>query len=109
MVFIPDFAFSLLNGWLPFAGYLVLFGFLIAIFPKEVVRRLYDRSLWTRRQRIITVIGKLFTLTNLVLICLSPLRIGGLLFISGTVLWALGLAGMAIALVNYRTTPWMFR
>lgn len=105
MVFIPDFAFSLFNGWLPFAGYLVLFGVLIAIFPKEVVRRLYDRSMWTRKQKIITVIGKLFTLCNLVIVIMSPMNIDGPLFIIGSVLWAFGLIGMSIALINYRNTP----
>ncbi len=105
MVFIPDPGFELLNGWLPLAAYLVVFGFLILIFPKEVVKRLYDRSLWSKKQKIITSIGKLFSLSNLILIILSPLRPGSAVFIAGITVFVLGVTGMCIALVNYRTTP----
>jgi len=105
MVFIPNFELNILNGWLFFVGYLVIFGITIAGFSNEVRARLYDRSLWTRNQRILTAIGKLFTLANMILFIISPLRLNSPVFYLGLVLWALGLVGMVTALLNYSKTP----
>ncbi|MBN1697215.1 MAG: hypothetical protein JW881_06860 [Spirochaetales bacterium] len=105
MVFIPDFRLGLLNGWIPFSVYLAVFGIIISCFSKEVRKRLYDRSLWTKKQIIVTTAGKLITFANLILICLSPIRFNCHVFIIGVALWTIGLTGLAAALIVYADTP----
>jgi len=74
-------------------------------FPKDVVARLYDRSGWSRTKRILIAIGKLPVLACFVLIVLTPLRIGEGVFVLGGAVFALGLIGLVIALINYKNTP----
>ena len=105
MDFIPSFKPGLLNGWLFFAGYLVVFGITMFSFSKPVRARLYDRSLWTKKHRILSAIGKLFSLSNMVLFVLNPLRFDSPYFILGVILWALGLIGLVTALWNFNSTP----
>ena len=105
MIFIPDFHIALLNGWIPFTVYLVIFGITMFSFPKEVRLRLYDRSRWTSRQKVLTAVGKLFSLANMVLFVFSPIRFDSPAFFTGCGLWLLGAVMMVTALVNYRNTP----
>lgn len=105
MVFVPKLALGIIHGWLFFAAYLIVFGITIRIFPEDVRKRLYDRSRWTQKQKTLTAVGKLFTIANLVLFVLSPIRFGTGVFIAGVALWAVGLLALEIALVNYRNTP----
>jgi protein-S-isoprenylcysteine O-methyltransferase Ste14 len=80
---------------------------LLLSFPKTVVARLYayDRSRWSKKQRAYHVIGKLLVLVNIVLTILTPLRVGSTDFILGVVLFAIGLTGFTIALLNFKNTP----
>jgi protein-S-isoprenylcysteine O-methyltransferase Ste14 len=105
VVLIPDFGFGILNGWLAFAAYLLVFAVTLFSFPGTVRSRLYDRSRWNRQQRILTAVGKVATLANLVLFVLSPLRSGFPIFYVGVGLWCLGLAGLTTARLNYGNTP----
>ena len=68
MDLIPDLRLSLLNGWIYFLFYLIVFIIVMSTCSREVRKRLYDRSLWTRKTKIITGIGKLFAFTNIVMI-----------------------------------------
>lgn len=105
MTFLPDFHFGVLNAWLPFAAYIIVFGITIFSFSTEVRARLYDRSLWTKKQIRLTVIGKLFSLTLILLFIITPLRMDSPLFWIGASLWTLGLVALVIALLNYNATP----
>ena len=102
---IPTLQIGWLNGWLPMGILYLIFGILLLVFPKEVVRRLYERSNWSREQRVIVLIGKLMVLVWFPLIILTPLKIGTPVFVLGTVIFALGLAGFVVALFNFRDTP----
>ncbi len=105
MEFFPDLTFGLLNGWI-FLGLLCLTdGICFLVFPKAVVKRLFDRSGWSQKQVVFTVIGKVFALVCLTLIVLTPLKIGHAVFVIGAVMTTLGLIGLVIALFNYRNTP----
>jgi len=78
---------------------------LLLIFPKDVVARLFDRFGWSPKQRIFTVIGKLFSLACLALIILTPLKIHSGAFIVGLALYVIGLAGLVTAMLNFKDTP----
>ncbi|MBN1876023.1 MAG: isoprenylcysteine carboxylmethyltransferase family protein [Anaerolineae bacterium] len=94
-----------LNGWI-FLGLLCLIdGICFLVFPKAVVKRLFDRSGWSQKQVVFTVIGKVCALVCLFLLIFTPLKIGNAIFILGAGVAALGLIGLAIALFNYRNTP----
>lgn len=105
MELVPTLKFGWLNGWILLCLLCLIEGFLLIVFPKDVVTRLFDRSGWDKKQRTFTVIGKLFSLACLILIILTPLKIGSSVLVMGTILYSLGLVGLIIALLNFRNTP----
>lgn len=105
MTWLPDLSLGWLNGWIVVALLALTDGVLFLIFPKDVVKRLWDRSGWDRPQVALTVLGKLCGLVCLVLLVLSPLKLGSAVFVVGAIVTALGLAGLVKALVDFRNTP----
>ena len=105
MEFIPELKIGWLNGWLPLALFYVVFGGLMAIFPREVVRKLYDISGWSKQQRLLSLAGKTFALAFLGLMIFAPLKIEKNIALIGGVIYLLGFAIMIIALLNYRNAP----
>jgi protein-S-isoprenylcysteine O-methyltransferase Ste14 len=105
MELFPELEFGWLNGWILLGLLVFVEGFLLLIFSKKVVTRLFDRSTWNRKQALFTSIGKLFSLVCLVLIIFTPLKITSGVFITGAVIYALGLIGLIVAIVNFRRTP----
>ena len=105
MELFPALQIGWLNGWVLLCILYLIFGILLLVFPKEVVSRLYERSGWSRKQRVIILLGKLMALAWFPLIIFTPLKIGAPVFVLGTVIFALGLIGFVVALFNYRNTP----
>jgi len=105
MELIPALEIGWLNGWTLLCLLCLIEGIFLWAFPKDVVARLFDRSGWSKTQKAFTAIGKLLGLVCLVLIIFAPLKIGANVFILGTILLALGLAGLIIAIFNFRNTP----
>ncbi|NOR82194.1 MAG: DUF1295 domain-containing protein [Ardenticatenales bacterium] len=105
MELFPELGLGWLNGWLPLGFLYLIFGILLAIFPKDVVKRLYDKSGWRPRPRILRITGKLFAVVLFGLIIFTPLKVGDNVLILGGILFALGLVGFAIALFNFKNTP----
>ena len=105
MGWLPAMRLGWLNGWI----FLLLLGLtdvtLFALFPRPVVTRLFDRSGWSRKQVVFTVLGKLCAVVCLALIILTPLKTGSPVFIIGTTVGALGLIGLARALLDFGRTP----
>lgn len=73
--------------------------------PKAARARLFDRSGWSPKQRAWLLIGKVFSLICLILIILTPLKVGTTAFFVGAALYALGLVGLAVAMLNFSDTP----
>lgn len=105
MEFFPTLKIGLLNGWLPLLLFYVVFGILLAIFPKDVVSRLYERSGWTKRMKIMRAFGLIFILSWFLIVIFTPLKVENLVFVLGGSIYLLGLIGFVIALFNYRDTP----
>jgi len=101
----PEIKLGLLNGWIYFVFYLIVFAITMSTCSREVKKRLIDRSLWDKKTKIITAIGKLFSLANIIMIFLASLQIGTFEFIIGTVLYLIGLTGLVISIINYRNAP----
>jgi len=64
------------------------------VFPKAVVKRLFDRSGWSQKQVVFTVTGKICALVSLFLIVFTPLKLGTSVFTVGTIFTGLGLLGL---------------
>ncbi len=105
MELIPELKIGWLNGWLALVLLGLTEGILFLVFPKKVVRRLFDRSGWSPQQRAFTIAGKLCALVCLVLITLTPLKIGHPVFVIGSLLIILGLIGLVKALFDFKNTP----
>lgn len=107
MELFPVLELGWINGWILLVVLYGAFGILLLVFPKAAVTRLYayDRLRWSKKQRAYHVIGKVLILVNLVLIILTPLRVGSTVFILGVILFAIGLTGFIIALFNFKDTP----
>ncbi len=105
MDLIPTLEIGWLNGWILLAFEFLIQGFLLLIFPKDVVSRLFDRSGWSEKQRVFTIIGKLFSLACLILIIMTPLKFNSNAFIVGLIFYAIGLAGLVVAMMNFKDTP----
>jgi protein-S-isoprenylcysteine O-methyltransferase Ste14 len=101
----PELRFGLLNGWIALALLVLTDGICFLVFPKDVVKRLFDRSGWSRKQITFTVVGKVCALVCLALLIATPLKIGTSAFAIGAVVSLLGCLGLATALVNFRDTP----
>jgi len=105
MELMPELKVGWLNGWIPLCVLYGVFGVLLVTFPRDVVARLYDRSGWTRKQRVLAATGKLPALAYLALIVYSPLKVGEAIFVIGSAVFALGLGGFIVALFSFRDTP----
>ena len=105
MDLIPEIRFGLINGWIYFVFYLVVIIIIMSTCSKEVRKRLYDRSLWDKKTKIITAIGKLFSLANIIMIFFGVIQYRTVEFIVGTILYSIGLIGLVIAIINYRNAP----
>ncbi|MBN1886832.1 MAG: DUF1295 domain-containing protein [Thermoflexales bacterium] len=105
MEWMPALRIGWLNGWLALALLALTDGILFLIFPKQVVVRLFDRSGWSQKQVAFTVAGKLCALACLVLIILTPLKVGSHVLTIGAVVVALGLIGLIKALFDFKNTP----
>ena len=98
---------GLLNGWILLVIFYVAELGLVLSFPKGTRGRLfkYDHSKWTKRHRIVLIIGKILALIVLIVIIVSPLKLGTPVFYLGMLFYIIGLTGFIIALINYRNTP----
>jgi protein-S-isoprenylcysteine O-methyltransferase Ste14 len=107
MELIPALEIGWLNGWVLLALPYLVYGGLLLVFPKQVIARLYeyDRSRWSGRQRASYAVGRLLVLVYFALMIFTPLKTERVVFVPGIILFALGLAGFSIALVDFKNTP----
>jgi protein-S-isoprenylcysteine O-methyltransferase Ste14 len=105
MELIPALNIGWLNGWILLVFDFLIQGFLLLIFPKDVVSRLFNRSGWSVKQRAFTIIGKAFSLACLILIIMTPLNFNSRVFTVGLILYTIGLAGLVVAMLNFKDTP----
>jgi protein-S-isoprenylcysteine O-methyltransferase Ste14 len=93
MELFPDLEFRLLNGWIFLGFHVLVQGFLMFSFPKDVNVRLLDRSDWSVMQKISLVTGKVFSLA-------CPIS-----FFLGILIYTGGLIGLVVSMLNFRNTP----
>ena len=89
MELLPELKLGWLNGWIPIAGFYLPFGFLMLTWPKDIVKKLYAVSGWSKTERNMSLAGKPFAITCLVLVILTPMKPELSLFWIGA-FWILG-------------------
>ena len=94
-----------LAGWILLLVFGIVFGGVVGSFPRDVIARLYDSSNWTPAQRAFTRVGKALAVAVFVLVALTPLRPDASHFWLGSAVFALGLIGMVVALLDFRRAP----
>ncbi len=107
MEIFPVLELGLYNGWILFLILAITEGLMFLLFPREVVSRLtsFDRSKWSRGQRISFAAGKTFSLICIILIVLTPLKLGTLGCGIGVVVFVFGLAGLIASVITFRKAP----
>ncbi len=105
MTIFPPLRLGWLNGWIPILFFYGIFFWLLKIFPKETVERLYDRSHWTKQQATLASVGLPFALASMVLIIFTPLKINQPVFWIGFVLNLTGFAGFVYSLLSFNAAP----
>lgn len=107
MTLIPKFQIGLLNGWIYLCVFCLVQAFWMITFPKPVVAKLlkrFSKAGWSKTQIICTIIGKVLTLVNLIIIILSSIKTNSVVFPIGTILFVIGIIGFIIALYNFKNT-----
>ncbi|MFX1264881.1 MAG: methyltransferase family protein [Promethearchaeota archaeon] len=106
MELFPALELGLYNGWILFVILAAVEGLMFLLYPREVVSRLtdFDRSKWSKSQRISFAIGKTFSLICIILIVLTPLKLGTIGLGLGIAIFALGLTGLAASVITFRRT-----
>ncbi len=105
MELFPALSIGWLNGWIFQVIFFISFGVFLLTCSKDVISRLYDEEGWNKLQKTFTKIAKIFGLIVLILFIFTPLNIGALEFIIGTVLIITGTIGFLIALINFKNSP----
>ncbi|UCH03922.1 MAG: isoprenylcysteine carboxylmethyltransferase family protein [Candidatus Thorarchaeota archaeon] len=106
MELFPELELGLYNGWILFVILVAAEVLMFLLFPRDVVSRLtdFDRSKWSKSQRISFALGKTFSLICIILIVLTPLKLGTIGLGLGIAIFAIGLTGLAASVITFRRT-----
>ena len=105
MQFLPPMNLGWLNGWVPLALFFVLFALYLLSCPKGIAKKLYSVSGWSKREYLLSAIGKPFSLACIVLLTFTPLVYPSGFFFAGLFFYLLGCMVMFTALFEYKRTP----
>lgn len=107
MEWIPQLSIGWLNGWIPIVLLYSVFGALLLVFPRETVAALYDydRGAPSGKERAASWLRRLTAMAGMVLMILSPLKTGQAIFLVGSAVYTLGLAGFVKALIDFNNRP----
>ena len=105
MELFPALSIGLMNGWIFQVIFFISFGIFLLTCSRDVISRLYDEEGWTKFQKTLSKIAKIFGLITLILFVFTPLNIGSIEFIIGIVLIIIGTIGFLTALINFKNSP----
>ena len=105
MELFPDLSFGWMNGWILIVLFFGVYGMILLTFPRKAAARLFDRTGQDASRGIRRVSAVVFMLIWLLIVCLTPLKIGSAVFAIGMALYLTGLIGFAAALITFRNTP----
>ena len=105
MELFPNLEIGLFNGWILIVLFFGAYGIMLIFFPRNAIARLYDRSGQRKHQLLRRLFVVILVLLWLILVSLTPLKIGDVVFVIGISIYSLGLIGFIVALDNFKNTP----
>ncbi len=107
MELFPVLEIGLSNGWILLAILVATEGLMFLFYPRDVTSRLtdFDRSRWSKKQRISFAIGKTFSLVCIILFILTPLKLSTINFGLGVAIFAIGLTTLIASVHTFRKAP----
>ena len=96
---------AVLNGWILLLIHHVIFGALVLTFSEEKRKKLYFYGNMNSVEKALTIAGKLLVLMCFIVLIFSPINFNSILFYPGIILFNIGVIGMTIALINFRSAP----
>lgn len=105
MELFPQLEITVLGGWISLLPMLFIQFINIFSSTKEARARLFERSDYTRYQKILLVISKITSVIFLLLVIFSPLNKQIIEFVTGFFLIICGVIGVRIAVINFINTP----
>ena len=105
MELLPSLEIGLSNGWILIVLFFGAYGIMLIFFPNNTIARLYDRSGQRKYPLLRRLFVVIFVLLWFVVMSLTPLKIGDVVFAIGIFIYSLGLIGFVIALDNFKNTP----
>ena len=105
MELFPNLEIGLFNGWILIVLFFGAYGIMLIFFPRNAIARLYDRSGQRKHQLLRRLFVVILVLLWLILVTLTPLKIGDVVFVIGISIYSLGLIGFIVALDNFKNTP----
>jgi protein-S-isoprenylcysteine O-methyltransferase Ste14 len=101
----PEFELGLWNGWwFTLIYWLITAGFL-ASFRRETIRRLTDAPEFSAGVKLVVQFEKNLYVAPMVYAAWTSIKFGTVWCYAGLPLFALGMAGYAVSLANYGSTP----
>jgi protein-S-isoprenylcysteine O-methyltransferase Ste14 len=101
----PILKLTLLNGGI----FLILFYILqfinLTFVQNEMRKKLFDRSKFSKKEWILTFLAKIFGITVMILMFLSPITDQTIEFLIGVGIYILGMVGLRISILNFISTP----
>jgi len=105
MELFPHMEPALLGGWIFLVVLWSVPGITLITVSKKMREKLIDRSNFSSKQRRILIISKILALTEIVIITMTPLNYPSIDFTIGIIIYAFGMVGLMIAILNYVGTP----
>lgn len=107
MVFFPPLGIRWLNGWILLCLWWAIQGLSLLAVSKDVRERLFefDRSSWSKGQRVTFATGKMIGLIFLIVAALTQINVNSIEFLIGMIVFAAGLFGLVLAIHNFQNTP----
>lgn len=105
MEFFPQFEISIFGGYILL---LILWSIpllTLSLVSSEIRARLVDRTHFTKKQKVYLIISKIFALTLIILIFLTPLSLNSPEFYIGLTVFIFGIVCLIYAFVSYVKTP----
>ena len=99
MELFPNLEIGLFNGWILIVLFFGAYGIILIFFPQNAIARLYDRSGQRKHHLIRRLFVVILVLLWLILVSLTPLKIGDVVFVIGISIYSLGLIGFMVALI----------
>lgn len=105
MELVPEMELTFNGGWLFLITFYLLQFYNVTFIDKKIRERLFDRSNFSTKQWLLTLLGKIFAIIAMIMMALTSIDQDLVTLIIGLLLYFLGMIGLRIATLNFINTP----